>query len=74
MRMSSVRLTWLIVCLFILLSQKVSSPSPFSFIKGALDGSRPVVTRNYGEVEVYVSVMPLANIVLGGGGDDGIDQ
>lgn len=52
-RMSFVRLTWLLV-LFILSSEKVSYHSPFSIIKGALDGNGPVLTRNYGEEAVNV--------------------
>lgn len=32
----------------------MSYHSPFSIIKGALDGSGPVLTRNYGEEAVNV--------------------
>ncbi|XP_022992760.1 uncharacterized protein At2g39795, mitochondrial [Cucurbita maxima] len=53
---------------------KVSPPSSFSIIKGALDGNGPVLTRSYGNEEINVSVMRLANIVPGGGGDDGDDE
>lgn len=49
---------------------KVSPPSSFSIIKGALDGKGPVLTRTYGKEEVNISVMRLANIIPGGGGDD----
>lgn len=52
----------------------MSPPSPFSINKGALDSNGPVLTRNYGKEEVNVSVMRLANIVPGGGGDDGDDE
>lgn len=53
---------------------KVSPPSPFSIVKGALDSNGPVLSRNFGKEEVNVSVMRLANIVPGGGGDDGDDE
>lgn len=48
----------------------MSPPSSFSIIKGALDGKGPVLTRTYGKEEVNISVMRLANIIPGGGGDD----
>lgn len=56
---------------------KVSPPSPFTIVKGALDSSGPVLKRDYGDEEISLSVMRLANIVPGGGDDeeeDGINQ
>lgn len=41
-------------------SQKVSPPSPFSIVKGALDSHGPVLKRSYGEEEVSVYVMRLS--------------
>ncbi|WVY89296.1 hypothetical protein V8G54_034810 [Vigna mungo] len=38
---------------------KVSPPSPFTIVKGALDSQGPVLKRNYGEEEVTVYVMRL---------------
>jgi len=40
-------------------SQKVSPPSPFSIVKGALDSPGPVLKRSYGEEEVSIYVMRL---------------
>lgn len=40
--------------------QKVSPPSPFTIVKGALDSHGPVLKRNYGEEEVTVYVMRLS--------------
>ncbi|GFZ11687.1 mitochondrial glycoprotein family protein [Actinidia rufa] len=57
--------------------EKVSPPSPFTIIKGALDHSGPVLKRTYGDEEISLFVMRLANIIPGGGdddGDDGINQ
>jgi len=58
---------------------KVSPPKPFTVLKGSLDGNGPVLQRSYGNgEEIKVSVMRLASIVPGGGGeddgDDGINQ
>ncbi|KAK7372017.1 hypothetical protein VNO80_05385 [Phaseolus coccineus] len=39
---------------------KVSPPSPFSIVKGALDSHGPVLKRSYGEEEVSVYVMRLS--------------
>lgn len=43
----------------------MSPPSPFTVVKGALDGNCPVLRRNYGDEEISLSVMRLANIVPG---------
>ncbi|XP_057980553.1 uncharacterized protein At2g39795, mitochondrial [Malania oleifera] len=57
---------------------KVSPPSPFSIVKGALDANGPVLKRSYNEEEISIYVMRLANIIPDGGGeddgDDGINQ
>ncbi|KAJ7960779.1 Mitochondrial glycoprotein [Quillaja saponaria] len=56
---------------------KVDPPSPFTIVKGALDSNSPVLKRMYGDEEISIYVMRLANIVPGGGDDDdnnGIDQ
>lgn len=57
--------------------QKVSPPSPFTVEKGALDSGRAVLKRTYGDEEISISVMRLANIIPGDSGDDiddGINQ
>ncbi|KAF5742491.1 putative Mitochondrial glycoprotein family protein [Tripterygium wilfordii] len=59
------------------IAPKVSPPSPFTIMKGALDSSGPVLKRTYGNEEISISVMRLANIIPDGGdddGDDGINQ
>ncbi|PON79825.1 Mitochondrial glycoprotein [Parasponia andersonii] len=63
---------------------KVNPPSPFTIVKGALDGNGPVLRRSYGEEEISISVMRLANIIPGvdkdgdgdidGDGDDDVNQ
>ncbi|CAH9111586.1 unnamed protein product [Cuscuta europaea] len=53
---------------------KISPPSPFTVVKGALDGSGPVLKRTYENEDISISVMRLANIIPGGGDtndDDG---
>lgn len=56
----------------------MSPPSPFSVVKGALEGDGPVLKRDYGKEEISISVMRLVNIIPGGGDgdddDDGINQ
>ncbi|KAM7463772.1 hypothetical protein LguiA_031893 [Lonicera macranthoides] len=55
---------------------KVSPPSPFTVVKGALEGGGPVLRRTYGEEDISISVMRLANMNAGGDedDDDGINQ
>ncbi|XP_050386534.1 uncharacterized protein At2g39795, mitochondrial [Argentina anserina] len=52
---------------------KVSPPSPFTVVKGALDGdgTGPVLKRSYGDddEEIILSVMRMDNIIPGGDGD-----
>lgn len=53
----------------------MSPPTPFTVVKGSLDGNGPVLMRSYGDdEEIRVSVMRLANIVPGGGGEDDDDD
>jgi hypothetical protein len=54
---------------------KVSPPTPFTILTGALDGNGPVLKRSYGDnEEISISVMRLANIVSGGDHDDDDDD
>ncbi|XP_077242992.1 mitochondrial glycoprotein family protein [Tasmannia lanceolata] len=55
---------------------KVNPPSEFKIVKGALDNNGPVLRRSYGDEEISISVMRLANFLPGGDGDDedGINQ
>ncbi|KAF8397998.1 hypothetical protein HHK36_016924 [Tetracentron sinense] len=53
---------------------KVSPPSPFSIVKGALESNGPVLRRTYDDEEISISVMRLANIIPGGGDDDEEDD
>ncbi|KAL2539853.1 Mitochondrial glycoprotein family protein [Abeliophyllum distichum] len=53
---------------------KVSPPSPFTVMKGALDSGGAVLKRTYGDEEISISVMRLANIIPGGSGDDNDDD
>lgn len=53
----------------------MSPPSPFTIVKGSLDGSGPVLKRSYGDhEEISISVMRLANIIPGGAGEDDGDD
>ncbi|KAK3012128.1 hypothetical protein RJ639_012517 [Escallonia herrerae] len=56
--------------------EKVSPPSPFTVVKGALESGGPVLKRMYGDEEISISVMRLANIIPGEGDEDdgGINQ
>ncbi|CAK7325163.1 unnamed protein product [Dovyalis caffra] len=53
---------------------KVSPPSAFSIIKGALDGNGPVLTRTYGNEEIKLSVMRMAYIIPSGEEDGENDE
>ncbi|CAL5363278.1 hypothetical protein ACSBR2_007147 [Camellia fascicularis] len=54
---------------------KVSPPSSFTIVEGALDRSGPVLKRTYGDEEISLRVMQLANIISGDDdGEDGINQ
>ncbi|KAI3974469.1 hypothetical protein MKX01_017962 [Papaver californicum] len=56
---------------------KVNPPNSFSVVKGALESTGPVLKRDYGNEEIGISVMRLANIIPAGGGDyeeDDINQ
>lgn len=55
----------------------MSPPLPFEIVKGALDSRGPILKRAYGDEEISLQVMRLANIIRGGGdedGEDGINQ
>ncbi|XP_044460950.1 uncharacterized protein LOC123192453 isoform X2 [Mangifera indica] len=52
------------------LPPKVSPPSPFKIVTGALEGEGPVLKRVYWDEEISISVMRLAHIVGGGDEDD----
>ncbi|XP_065869513.1 uncharacterized protein At2g39795, mitochondrial [Euphorbia lathyris] len=49
---------------------KVSPPSVFTIVKGALDENGPVLTRTYGNEEINIHVMRLVNMLPGGGAED----
>ncbi|CAI9773977.1 unnamed protein product [Fraxinus pennsylvanica] len=53
---------------------KVSPPSPFTVEKGALHSGGAVLKRTYGDEEISISVMRLANIIPGDSGDDNVDD
>ncbi|KAI8029453.1 Mitochondrial acidic protein MAM33 [Camellia lanceoleosa] len=54
---------------------KVSPPSSFTIVEGALDRSGPVLKRTYGDEEISLRVMQLANIISGDDdGEDSINQ
>ncbi|KAI3974552.1 hypothetical protein MKX01_020324 [Papaver californicum] len=55
----------------------INPPNSFSSVKGAFESTGPVLKRDYGNEEIGISVMRLANIIPGGGGDyeeDDINQ
>ncbi|KAF4354058.1 hypothetical protein F8388_002458 [Cannabis sativa] len=49
---------------------KVNPPSSFTILKGALDGNGPVLRKSYGEEEISISVMRMANIIPRADKDD----
>ncbi|XP_037495979.1 uncharacterized protein LOC110009811 isoform X2 [Jatropha curcas] len=53
---------------------KGEPPSAFTVLKGALDGNGPVLTRTFGNEKINISVMRLANIISGSGGEDDDDD
>ncbi|XP_019192780.1 PREDICTED: mitochondrial acidic protein mam33 [Ipomoea nil] len=53
---------------------KISPPSPFTVVKGGLDGNGPVLERTHGNEEIRISVMRLANIIPGGGDENDEDD
>lgn len=58
---------------------KVSPPTPFTVVKGALDSGGPVLKRTYGDEEISISVRRMSNFITGGvddedGEDDEINQ
>ncbi|GFP96400.1 uncharacterized protein at2g39795 mitochondrial [Phtheirospermum japonicum] len=53
---------------------KISPPSPYTVVKGALDGGGPVLRRMFQDEEINISVMRMVDIVPGGSGDDYSDD
>ncbi|KAL0317207.1 UNVERIFIED_CONTAM: hypothetical protein Sangu_2135000 [Sesamum angustifolium] len=53
---------------------KISPPSPFTVVKGALDCGGPVLRRTFQDEEINISVMRLVDIIPGGSGDDSSDD
>ncbi|KAI3458758.1 hypothetical protein Pfo_015421 [Paulownia fortunei] len=53
---------------------KISPPSPYTVVKGALDNGGPVLKRTFQNEEINISVMRMVDIVPGGSGDDNINQ
>lgn len=53
---------------------KVSPPSPFTVLKGAIDGGGPVLKRSFGDEEISISVMRLATLIPGDGDEDSEDD
>ncbi|XP_042047495.1 mitochondrial acidic protein MAM33 [Salvia splendens] len=49
---------------------KISPPSPYQVVKGALDTGGPVLRRVFGDEVVNVSVMRMVDIIPGGSADD----
>ncbi|KAK6156229.1 hypothetical protein DH2020_010477 [Rehmannia glutinosa] len=57
---------------------KISPPSPYTVVKGALDTGGPVLKGTFQDEEINISVMRMVDIVPGGSaddyGDDSINQ
>ncbi|KAL6554601.1 hypothetical protein OROHE_007624 [Orobanche hederae] len=51
-------------------ARKISPPSPYTVVNGALDSGGPVLRRTFQDEEVNVSVMRMVDIVPGGSGED----
>ncbi|KAL1557178.1 mitochondrial acidic protein MAM33 [Salvia divinorum] len=49
---------------------KISPPSPYKVVKGALDSGGPVLSRTFEDEVVTVSVMRMVDIIPGGSADD----
>ncbi|KAK4385475.1 hypothetical protein Sango_2671500 [Sesamum angolense] len=54
--------------------EKISPPSPYTVVKGALDSGGPVLRRTFQDEEINISVMRLVDIIPGGSGDDSSDD
>lgn len=66
---------FLLLCGFLILivihiSQKISPPSPYVVVKGALDRTGPVLRRTFEDEEISISVMRMLDIIPGGSADD----
>lgn len=55
---------------FFVITQKISPPSPYTVVKGALDTSGPVLKGTFQDEEISISVMRMVDILPGGSGDD----
>lgn len=53
---------------------KVSPPSHFTIVKGALDNHGPVLKRTFGSEQISIYVTRLGNIIRGGDDDDDDDD
>lgn len=51
-------------------SQKMSPQSTFLIMKGVLNTNGPILQWTYGDEEISISMMRLANIILGDGDND----
>lgn len=49
---------------------KISPPSPYVVVKGALDSMGPVLRRTFEDEEISISVMRMLDIIPGGSADD----
>ncbi|KAL7147043.1 hypothetical protein ABFS83_06G081600 [Erythranthe nasuta] len=49
---------------------KISPPSPYTVVKGALDIGGPVLKGTFGDEEISISVMRMVDILPGGSEDD----
>ncbi|CAA0829247.1 Mitochondrial glycoprotein family protein [Striga hermonthica] len=49
---------------------KISPPSPYTVVKGALDSGGPVLRRMFQDEEINISVMRMVDIIPGGSGED----
>ncbi|KAH6802414.1 Mitochondrial glycoprotein family protein [Perilla frutescens var. frutescens] len=49
---------------------KISPPSPYVVVKGALDSGGPVLKRTFEDEEINISVMRMIDIIPGGSADD----
>ncbi|GER28881.1 mitochondrial glycoprotein family protein [Striga asiatica] len=49
---------------------KISPPSPYTVVKGALDSGGPVLRRMFQDEEINISVMRMVDVIPGGSGED----
>ncbi|GLJ30822.1 hypothetical protein SUGI_0612070 [Cryptomeria japonica] len=53
---------------------KINPPKPFAVIKGSLDSSGPVLSRNYNQEEIKITVSRLADLGETDNGDDSNEE